>query len=101
MKVRIYQPIQQPMQRGHVTGGHWLIEPEPETRRYPEPLMGWTASGDTLNTVKLNFSTLEEARNFAEKKGWEYSVTPEHERHTKPRNYIDNFKTRGDREARD
>ena len=99
MKVRIYQPMQQLMQRGNVTGGHWLIEPEPETRRYPEPLMGWTASGDTLNQVKLHFKSLDEAKQFAEKKGWDYTISAEHPRKIKPRNYIDNFKTRGDREA--
>ena len=73
MKVRIHQPAQQSMQRGHSGAGLWLIEHEPASRRYPEPLMGWTASGDTLNQVKLNFATLEEAKQFAEKKGWEYS----------------------------
>ncbi len=99
MKVRIYQPVQQLMQRGHVTGGHWLIEHEQESRRYPEPLMGWTASSDTLNQVKLNFRTLEEAKQFAEKKGWDYSISAENPRKVKPRNYIDNFKTRGDRET--
>jgi hypothetical protein len=99
MKVRIYQPIQQLMQRGHNDSAHWLIEHEPESRRYPEPLMGWTASSDTLNQVKLTFKTLDEAKQFAQKKGWDYTISAEHKRKTKPRNYIDNFKTRGDREA--
>ena len=99
MKVRIHQPVQQPMQRGHVTGGHWLLEHEAGSRRYPEPLMGWTASSDTLNQVQLNFGTQEEAVRFAEKNGWEYSIEPVRARKTRPRNYIDNFKTRGDKEA--
>ncbi len=98
MKVTILQPIQQLMQRGNVTGGHWLIECNMETRRYPEPLMGWTASSDTLNQIKLNFKTLEEAKAFAERKGWEYSIEAARERIVKPRTYIDNFKTRGDKE---
>jgi hypothetical protein len=98
MKVTIMQPIQQPMQRGNLSGGHWLLECDPETRRYPEPLMGWTASGDTLNQVRLNFKTLDEAKAFAERKGWDYTVEQAHVRTVRPRTYIDNFKTRGDRE---
>ncbi len=99
MKVRIHQPSEQNMQRGHSGAGTWRLEHEPETRRYPEPLMGWTASSDTLNQVQLAFSTLEEATQFAEKKGWEYEVIAKQTRKARPRNYIDNFKTRGDRET--
>jgi hypothetical protein len=98
MKVIIHQPIPQLMQRGRSGDGHWLLECEPETRRYPEPLMGWTASGDTVNQVKLTFPTLDEAKLFAEKKGWDYNVVLPHRRTVKPRTYLDNFKTRGDRE---
>jgi hypothetical protein len=98
MKVVIHQPMPQLMQRGRSGDRLWLMEPEHETRRYPEPLMGWTASGDTLNQVKLNFATLDEATQFAEKKGWEYSVTPAKSRKVRPRSYLDNFRTRGDRE---
>jgi hypothetical protein len=54
--------------------------------------MGWTASGDTLAQVRLNFATREEAENFARSKGIAYSVAPENTRKIKPRNYGDNFK---------
>ena len=54
--------------------------------------MGWVASGDTLNQVKLNFNTMEEAVDFARKKGWGFIVQPVHGRKVKPRNYSDNFR---------
>lgn len=80
------------MQSGRAKTGAWVLEYETESKRAPEPLMGWTSSEDTLNQVRLKFDTLEEAKSFAAKKGWEYIVFPEHERKIKPRNYGDNFR---------
>ncbi len=80
------------MQSGRGRVGSWVLEYEPETRRQPENLMGWTSSGDTLNQVKLKFASAEDAIAFAENKGWAYTVLPTQERIVKPRNYVDNFK---------
>lgn len=92
MNVKIYSPAKSTMQSGLAKTEHWVIEYELETKRGPEPLMGWTSSGDTLNQVKLKFPTLDEAVRFAQSKGWGYTVMPAHERKVKPRNYVDNFK---------
>jgi len=92
MKVRIYQPSKSSMQSGRARLAGWVLEYETETARGPEPLMGWTASGDTLNQVRLTFKTVEDAVAYAQQKGWGYSVLPTHERHVVPRNYADNFK---------
>lgn len=54
--------------------------------------MGWTSSEDTLNQVKLKFPTREDAISYAEKRGWEYTVTVDRDRRVKPRNYGDNFR---------
>jgi hypothetical protein len=93
MKVRIFQPSKNAMQsgRGNV-GKNWVLEYEVETRRQPEPLMGWTESGDTLNQVRLKFQTAEDAVAYATAKGWDYSVSTPQERRVVPRNYTDNFK---------
>jgi hypothetical protein len=90
--------MQQLMQRGHFAGGHWVIEHDLETPRHPEPLMGWSASDDTLNQVKLNFQTLEEAEAFAKKQGWYYTIQPADKRRVQPKSYLDNFKLRGDKD---
>ena len=91
MKARIYKPTRNTMQSGRGRLQNWVLEYENETPRGPEPLMGWTASGDTLNQVVMGFDTLETAIGFAEKKGIDYTVTPEKQRKVTPRSYADNF----------
>ena len=59
---------------------------------FPEPLMGWTASGDTLNQVKLKFATKEEAVAFAERSGFDFSVELPKPHRVRPRSYADNFR---------
>ncbi len=80
------------MQSGRHKPALWVLEYETATPRRLESLMGWVSSGDTLNQVKLNFGTMEEAVAFARKKGWEYTLSLPHERRLKPRNYSDNFR---------
>lgn len=92
MNVKIYTPCKTTMQSGRGKVGGWVLEYELETARGPETLMGWTASGDTLNQVRLKFASKDDAVAFAERKGWTYTVLPEQERILKPRNYVDNFK---------
>ena len=92
MKVRISQPSKTAMQSGRAGTGQWILEYETETRRQPEPLMGWTSCGDTLNQVRLDFKSAEDAVAYAQAKGWDYSVLPPHERRVVPKNYTDNFR---------
>ena len=92
MKVRIFQPSKTTMQSGRAASGKWVLEYEVETRRGPEPLMGWTASGDTLNQVRLKFSSVDDAVAYAQHNGWDYTILPPHGRRVVPRNYGDNFK---------
>jgi len=92
MKVRIFQPSKTTTQSGRAGMDKWVLEYETESRRAPEPLMGWTASGDTLNQVRLKFKTAEDAVAYAHSKGWDYTVLPPHGRRVVPRNYGDNFK---------
>ncbi|GJL84688.1 MAG: hypothetical protein DHS20C02_04630 [Micavibrio sp.] len=92
MKVKIYKPAKNAMQSGRGKMENWVLEYETTTARTPESLMGWTASGDTLNQVKLKFPSADEAVKYAEGKGWDYTLLPAQDRKVKPRNYGDNFK---------
>ena len=92
MKVRIFRPSKTTTQSGLARTKGWILEAEAETRRGPEPLMGWTAAGDTLPQIRLKFDTLEAAEHYAQEKGWDYSVAPSHDRIVRPRNYADNFR---------
>ena len=92
MKVRIYKPARNAMQSGLGKTKVWLLEYETETPRRPEPLMGWTASGDTNNQVRLRFTTQEQAIAHAREQGWDYTLDQPQERIVRPRNYADNFR---------
>ena len=91
IRCRIFQPPKSSMQSGRAQSA-WLLEYESETARRPEPLMGWTSSGDTLNQVRLRFAARDEAVAFAERKGFEYSVEATAPHRVRPRNYADNFR---------
>lgn len=94
MDVKIYRPSKSTTQSGLARTEKWVLEYELATPRHPESLMGWTASGDTLNQVRLSFETMDEAVAFAERKGWHYTVLPPRDRKIRPRNYSDNFRYR-------
>lgn len=94
MKVRIYRPSKNAMQSGRGKNKLWVLEPELETARVPEPLMGWTSSGDTLNQIRLRFESADAALHYAEKQGWSCTVDEAQERKVTPRNYADNFRLR-------
>ncbi len=91
-RVRIYRPAKTAMSSGKAKTRRWMLEYEPETRREPDPLMGWSSAEDTLNEVKLRFPTLAEAIAFATKQGLDYVVTAPHESRLKPKAYADNFR---------
>jgi hypothetical protein len=89
---RIFRPAKTAMQSGRAGTRCWVLEYEPATPREPDPLMGWASARDTLNQVRLKFETLEEAKQFAGKKGLDYVVVEPQERTFKPKNYADNFR---------
>jgi hypothetical protein len=89
---RIFRPAKTAMQSGRANTLRWVLEYEPATPREPDPLMGWASARDTLNQVRLKFDTLDEAKQFAEKKGFDYTVVEPQERTLKSKNYADNFR---------
>ena len=90
MQVRIYKPAKTAMQSGEGNTKEWVLEAEPSPKVL-DPLMGWTGSRDTMQQVRLQFATVEEAKAYAEKKGWHYTVEMPRPRHVRPKAYADNF----------
>ena len=80
------------MQSGKGKSRQWVLVHEPATPREIEPLMGYTASGDTRTQVRLAFDTLEEAEAYAQKNGIAYAVQPAHDSTPKRSSYPDNFR---------
>lgn len=74
LAVRITKPQPSVTQSGRANCRHWMVTFEPRSRPFIEPLMGWTGSSDTLQQVRLKFSSLDRAIDFAEKQGWDYTV---------------------------
>ena len=55
------------------------------------PLMGWESSKDTMSEVKLEFSTREQAINYAKKNDIDYYVIEPQKRKIIKKSYSDNF----------
>ena len=92
MKVRIYKPAQTAMSSGVAKTKNWILEYERIGGQGPEALMGWNASADTLNQVKLRFESAEAAIEYAVSQEWQYSLAKDHKKRIQPRHYGDNFK---------
>lgn len=91
MGVRIYSPAKNAMQSGQRNSNCWILEyPRINDRRF-DPLMGYLSSGDMLSQVKLVFSTLAEAENYAKRHGLVYRVELKPLRKRGVQSYSDNF----------
>lgn len=80
------------MQSGRANINKWLLEFEPDAVRKIDPLMGWTGSTDTKGQVRLKFTELDDAVEFATRHHIAYTVLQPHERRLKIKSYAENFK---------
>ena len=78
------------MQSGTRNTKNWLLEFDTlNTGVYP--LMGWESSKDTMSEVKLEFSSREQAINYAKKNNINYYVVEPQKRKIIKKTYSDNF----------
>jgi hypothetical protein len=91
MVARIYKPGRTAMQAGEANTREWLLEYEPEQPRSIEPLMGWTASSDMKQQLRLRFATKEEAIAYAERHSIPYQLFEPKEPRRRAIAYADNF----------
>ena len=91
-EVRIYRPAKTAMQSGRAKTKQWLLEFGPGAREEPDPLMGWTSSGDMTSQVRLNFATKEEAIAYAGRNGLSYQVEDSKPAPREVKSYSDNFR---------
>ena len=89
-KAIIYIPNKSPMQSGTAKSNKWILEfiTKDPTRN---PLMGWESSSDTLNELKLEFSSKELAIKYAKKKKIDFDLIEPKKRKTVKKSYADNF----------
>ena len=86
----IYIPTNSAMQSGRGKIKNWILEfktRDPKT----SILMGWESSDDTLEEVKLNFSSKEKAIEYANSNDIEYNVLEPKKKKFVIKSYADNF----------
>ena len=89
-KAKIYKPTKTAMQSGSRNTKKWLLEFD-TLNTGVNPLMGWVTSKDTMSEVKLEFSTKEQAVNYAKKNNINYNIIEPKERKIIKKSYANNF----------
>ena len=83
-------PTKTAMQSGLGKTDKWIIEFYTKDLGI-EPLMGWESSTDTLNELKLEFSTKELAIEYANKNKIAFEIIAPKKRKIIKKSYSDNF----------
>ena len=89
-KAKIYNPTKSAMQSGKRSENIWILEFDTLDNGI-NPLTGWITSNDTMSEVKLEFSTKEQAINYAKKNDIDYYVIEPQKRKIIKKSYSDNF----------
>ena len=92
MPARIFQRPKNATQSGLAHTDVWILDFVPAEAKRPDPLMGWAGSGDMQQQVTLQFSTCQEALDYAARNGIEANVIPTPPRRLKIQAYADNFR---------
>ena len=89
-KVKIFRPSKTAMQSGKRASKKWFLEFDTLDTQI-NPLMGWESSVDTMSEVKLEFSTKEQAINYARINNIDYYIIEPQKRKMIKKSYSDNF----------
>ena len=89
-KAKIYKPSKTSMQSGYRNSKNWILQFDTLDTKI-SPLMGWESSVDTMSEIKLEFSTKEEAINYAKKNNIDYYVLEPHKNKIIKKSYAENF----------
>ena len=89
-KAKIYKPSKTAMQSGERNTKKWILEFDTLNTGI-NPLMGWETSRDTMSEVKLEFSTKDQAINYARRNNIDYYIIEPQKRKIIKKSYSDNF----------
>ena len=78
------------MQSGKRNTKNWLLEFDTLDTGI-NPLMGWETSKDTMSELKLEFSSKDQAINYAKKNNIDYYVIEPQKQKIIKKSYSDNF----------
>ena len=89
-KAKIYIPNKSAMQSGLGKSDKWILEFETKNPTQ-NPLMGWESSDDTMSELRLEFSSRDNAVNYAKKKKIDFEIIEPKKRKIVKKSYADNF----------
>tara|TARA_Y100000590_G_scaffold8942_1_gene11101 strand:- start:1525 stop:1812 length:288 start_codon:yes stop_codon:yes gene_type:complete len=89
-RAKIYKPTKTAMQSGKRNTKNWQLKFDTLNTGI-NPLMGWETSKDTMSEVKLEFSSKEQAINYAKKNNIDYYVVEPQKSKIIKKSYADNF----------
>ncbi|MEO6360649.1 MAG: NADH dehydrogenase ubiquinone Fe-S protein 4 [Sphingomicrobium sp.] len=89
---RITELERKTTQSGKANSGIWLLEFERQEQLRPDPLTGWSGSGDTNPQVRMTFESKDAAIAYAVRNGLAYHVVPANPVRLKIQAYADNFR---------
>ena len=92
MTARIYQRPKNAMQSGKAHTDQWILEFAPAEAKLPDPLMGWSGSGDMQQQVVLKFASQSDAQAYAARCGIDARIAATPPRRLKIQAYADNFR---------
>ena len=92
MRARIYQPSKTAMSSGTAKTKNWVLEYMPDRPSVKDPFTGWNGASETRSQIRLKFSTLEEAQNYATANGLAARVEKPRKRKQAQKSYADNFR---------
>ena len=87
---KIYKPTKTAMQSGKRNTKNWLLEFDTLDGGI-NPLMGWETSRDTMSEIKLEFSSKEQAINYAKKNNIDFYIMEPQKNKIIKKSYADNF----------
>ena len=92
MKAKIYKPAKTAMQSGRAKYNKWVLKFLDQKNQLKDTMMGWNGGSSTVSQIELQFSSKEEAVNYAKKNSIDYEVLETSERKVINKSYADNFK---------
>ena len=88
---KIYKPAKTATQSGRGKTKRWVLEYPRASKVVPEPLMGWQASADTAQHVKLYFESSDTAVAYCRRHNLAFEVVKSKQRRLRRKAYADNF----------
>ncbi len=92
IKARIIPAKKSVTQSGHTKKSDWMIEFVGSVGVARDNEAAWNATSDTFRQINLYFSSLDDAKQYAEKHHLNYTIENKNEANPRRRSYAENFK---------